>query len=135
MVDSKTDIVVDECGLLVSCDRQTSEHQMIFTRFDDELPDDTFIPEVIERITKALSIVADEYADAMRQIIACFSNIGNDVLLKLSADLPDLSKLLDEPKSDGFTLVNNNTWLPKPLVDARLKNQLHVARQSEKHII
>lgn len=103
--------------------------------FQNDTPKYGLDPEVIERITKALSIVADEYADAMRQRIACFSNIGNDVLLKLSADLPDLSELLDEPKSDGFTLVNNNTWLPKPLVDARLKNQQHVARQPESSIV
>lgn len=85
-------------------------------------------PEAFDRLFKMLGVAAKDCADKMCNLTAL-----SDKYIPLIERFPEL---LDEPdKNVGFTLVNNNTWLPKALIDARLKNQRHVARQSEKHII
>lgn len=84
-------------------------------------------PEAFGRLSQVLGTAA-------RNLIACLPQVDN--LANYIPLIERFPNLFDEPdKSIGFALINNNTWLPKPLVDARLKNQRYVARQSEKHII
>jgi hypothetical protein len=40
-----------------------------------------------------------------------------------------------EPSEMGFVLVNGNTWLPRPLHDARRKQQRKAARKNESYLI
>lgn len=88
-------------------------------------------PEVIDSFTQAISVVAKDCADAMRNIMDCFSNVELGPILKQFADLPD-----PPDKSTGFTYIHgSDTWLPKSLVDMRIQKQRNVARQPKTNIV
>ncbi|KKK40942.1 hypothetical protein LCGC14_2915460, partial [marine sediment metagenome] len=40
-----------------------------------------------------------------------------------------------EPNEKGFALINGNTWLPKPLYEARWKQQRKAARKNETFVV
>ena len=50
----------------------------------------------------------------------------------LTGELP----MEPEPEADkkGFILVNGNTWLPRPLHEARQKQQRKMARENEDYV-
>jgi hypothetical protein len=85
----------------------------------------------VDQLSQTLGVVAKEYADTMRDLIASFSNIREyDFSLKQFADLPD-----EPDKSAGFTYINGNTWLPKRLVESRQKKRRETARQPKTSIV
>jgi hypothetical protein len=50
---------------------------------------------------------------------------------------PPFMEIQPEPEINpaGFTLVNGNTWLPRPFYEARREQQCKIARKNEDFVI
>lgn len=90
----------------------------------------------VEVIGEGFVLVGVDHMAAAAQAIAeKLSNIsqGIDEYVPLSERL---SEFIEEPdKGAGFVLVGNDTWLPKPLVNARKFQQRKASRVAETGIV